>query len=126
MALNAQYSAAFQHIARQINDFFDANSRWFNATTKDDEMLFTIGGRSYMLQKLGYTQLGNFRGIGYALMLLKLGSSVPELQWTFWVANPGDLAANKRALIAGIYAAINDCNAGKLSWTIDAPTCQLI
>ncbi|KAI0659599.1 hypothetical protein C8Q70DRAFT_1053945 [Cubamyces menziesii] len=119
MPLSPALAAAFEYIADQVSNlnevqFFD---RTMARYTKD----LRFGGRKFVFEKLGYSQLGTFAGIGYKIKFFKPDEVGVEKEWTIWVMNAVDaVAVNRRTVVAGIITIIKDPNAGKTAWTLDA------
>ncbi|KAL7284590.1 hypothetical protein ACG7TL_001884 [Trametes sanguinea] len=116
MALNSYYKAAFQEVARQLNNITDPT--YFDTIVRGTRYTIRYGEQKFVCTKLGYTRLGNYEGIGYSISTTSADGVAYD--WTFWVINPSTVEVNKAALIGGIYTAINDPNAGKVAWNVDA------
>ncbi|KAI9069813.1 hypothetical protein FKP32DRAFT_1671070 [Trametes sanguinea] len=120
MPVSPEVAAALQYVAGEVSNLNEV--LYFDLTRHKLPNFKTYGynDRRITLQKLGFSQLGSFAGIGYELLMYNPRQEL-EHTWTIWVANPStNVAVNRRAVVGGIYAIINDRNNAKVAFTIDA------
>ncbi|KAL7284499.1 hypothetical protein ACG7TL_001790 [Trametes sanguinea] len=120
MPVSPEVAAGLQWVAHHVSNINDV--LYFDRTRHTRDITIPYNGRTFHFAKTGFSELGSFTGIGYEVRMMSVNKpGAAEQVWTIWVANPSsDVAVNRRAAVAGIYAIINETHAGKVAWTIDA------